>query len=67
MRTEGGCGLGRTAPDDHCRWSQGPVAMANPEIVARNGATLSLEGCLSLANSMSQVWRSSKVTVEELV
>lgn len=71
MRREGGCGLaGPQVGVPHqmiiVDGGQGPVAMANPEIVARSGGTPSLEGCLSLPNSLSLVWRSSQVTVEGL-
>jgi len=71
MREAGGCGLaGPQVGVPHqlivVDGGQGPVAMANPQIVARSGGTPSLEGCLSLPHSMSLVWRSSKVTVEGL-
>jgi peptide deformylase len=71
MRREGGCGLaGPQVGVPHqmiiVDGGQGPVAMANPEIVARSGGTPSLEGCLSLPKSLSLVWRSSQVTVEGL-
>lgn len=43
-----------------------PIALVNPEIVARNGSVVSEEGCLSVPNNYAKVDRAETVTVRAL-
>ena len=71
MQKHGGCGLAAPQVGLDQRMvvvdaGHGLVEMVNPTIVERKGGTFSLEGCMSLPNSMSLVWRSREVTVAGL-
>src|SRR5262249_17094122 len=43
-----------------------PVAMINPEIIAKEGTTRYTEGCLSIPGEAEEVERAAKVTVRFL-
>lgn len=74
MRAEKGIGLAATQVNVHQRvvvmdvsddQSQQRVFI-NPEIIARDGTTISEEGCLSVPNNYAKVERAEKIVVRAL-
>ena len=74
MRDERGIGLAATQVNVHKRVvvmdvseeQNEPRVFINPKIVARQGTTISEEGCLSVPNKSAKVERAEQVTVEAL-
>lgn len=74
MRDERGIGLAATQVNVHKRVvvmdvseeQNEPRVFINPKIVARQGTTISEEGCLSVPNNYAKVERAEQVTVEAL-
>lgn len=74
MRDEKGIGLAATQVDRHVRLvvmdvseeQNEPRVFINPEIVKKEGSTISEEGCLSVPGNYAKVDRAEKVTVKAL-
>ncbi|RDV24755.1 peptide deformylase [Alteromonas aestuariivivens] len=74
MRDENGIGLAATQVDRHVRVvvmdvsenQDDPRVFVNPEIIKREGSTISEEGCLSVPGNYAKVERAEKVTVTAL-
>ncbi|TPV59269.1 peptide deformylase [Aestuariibacter sp. GS-14] len=74
MRDEKGIGLAATQVDRHVRLvvmdvseeQNEPRVFINPEIIAKEGSTISEEGCLSVPGNYAKVDRAEKVTVKAL-
>ncbi|NVK56995.1 MAG: peptide deformylase [Alteromonadaceae bacterium] len=74
MREENGIGLAATQVDRHVRLvvmdvseeRSEPRVFINPEIVSKEGSTISEEGCLSVPGNYAKVDRAEKVTVKAL-
>lgn len=74
MREEKGIGLAATQVDRHVRLvvmdvseeQNEPRVFINPEIIAKEGSTISEEGCLSVPGNYAKVDRAEKVTVKAL-
>lgn len=74
MRDEKGIGLAATQVDRHVQVvvmdvseeQNEPRVFINPEITARDGMTISEEGCLSVPNNYAKVERSETITVKAL-
>ena len=74
MRDENGIGLAATQVDVHKRVvvmdvsedQDTPYVFINPEIIHKEGKTISEEGCLSVPNNYAKVERAEKVTVKAL-
>lgn len=74
MRDEKGIGLAATQVDHHVRLvvmdvseeQNEPRVFINPEIVKKEGSTISEEGCLSVPGNYAKVDRAEKVTVKAL-
>ncbi|WP_088329686.1 peptide deformylase [Lacimicrobium sp. SS2-24] len=74
MREEKGIGLAATQVNTHLRIvvmdvsedQSNPLVFINPEITAKEGSTISEEGCLSVPNNYAKVERAEKVTVSAL-
>ncbi|MFC3033207.1 peptide deformylase [Pseudoalteromonas fenneropenaei] len=74
MYDENGIGLAATQVDIHQRIvvidvseeRNEPRVLINPEIIAREGTTISEEGCLSVPYSYAKVDRAEQVTVKAL-
>lgn len=74
MKDERGIGLAATQVNVHKRVvvmdvsdeQDNPLVFINPKIIAREGNTVSEEGCLSVPNNYAKVDRSEKVTVSAL-
>ncbi|MCU7553638.1 peptide deformylase [Alteromonas sp. ASW11-19] len=74
MKAENGIGLAATQVDRHVQVvvmdvseeQDEPRVFINPEITAREGATISEEGCLSVPGNYAKVERAEKVTVKAL-
>lgn len=74
MRDEQGIGLAATQVDRHVRLvvmdvseeQNEPRVFINPEIIAKEGSTISEEGCLSVPGNYAKVDRAEKVTVKAL-
>lgn len=74
MREEQGIGLAATQVNTHLRIvvmdvsedQSDPRVFINPEIIEKNGSTISEEGCLSVPNSYARVERAEKVKVKAL-
>lgn len=74
MREEKGIGLAATQVNRHVRLvvmdvseeQNEPRVFINPEIVIKEGSTISEEGCLSVPGNYAKVDRAEKVTVNAL-
>lgn len=74
MYDENGIGLAATQVDIHKRIvvidvseeGNEPLVLINPEIIAKDGSTISEEGCLSVPQSYAKVDRAEQVTVKAL-
>lgn len=74
MRDENGIGLAATQVDRHVQVvvmdvsedQDQPRVFINPEIIQREGSTISEEGCLSVPGNYAKVERAEKVTVKAL-
>ena len=74
MREEKGIGLAATQVNKHVRLvvmdvseeQNEPRVFINPEIVNKEGSTISEEGCLSVPGNYAKVDRAEKVTVKAL-
>lgn len=74
MRDEKGIGLAATQVDRHVRLvvmdvseeQNEPRVFINPEIIAKEGSTISEEGCLSVPGNYAKVDRAEKVIVKAL-
>ena len=74
MYDENGIGLAATQVDIHQRIvvidvseeRNEPLVLINPQIIKKDGATISEEGCLSVPNSYAKVDRAETVTVAAL-
>ncbi|MBU3020191.1 peptide deformylase [Aestuariibacter sp. A3R04] len=74
MRDENGIGLAATQVDRHVQVvvmdvsenHDTPRVFINPEITAKEGSTISEEGCLSVPGNYAKVDRAEKVTVKAL-
>jgi len=74
MREEKGIGLAATQVNKHVRLvvmdvseeQNEPRVFINPEIVDKEGSTISEEGCLSVPGNYAKVDRAEKVTVKAL-
>ncbi|MAQ01407.1 MAG: peptide deformylase [Alteromonadaceae bacterium] len=74
MREEKGIGLAATQVNQHVRLvvmdvseeQNEPRVFINPEIVNKEGSTISEEGCLSVPGNYAKVDRAEKVTVKAL-
>jgi len=74
MQEEKGIGLAATQVNVHKRVivmdvsdeQNDPKVFINPEIIAKNGVTISEEGCLSVPNNYAKVERAEQVTVRAL-
>lgn len=74
MREEKGIGLAATQVDVHQRVividvsenQDNPMVLINPEIIERDGVTISEEGCLSVPNNYAKVERAETVKVRAL-
>lgn len=74
MKDEKGIGLAATQINVHKRVvvmdvsdeQDEPRVFINPEIIAKEGSTISEEGCLSVPNNYAKVDRAEKVTVKAL-
>ena len=74
MREEKGIGLAATQVNQHVRLvvmdvseeQNEPRVFINPEIVDKEGSTISEEGCLSVPGNYAKVDRAEKVTVKAL-
>ena len=74
MYDENGIGLAATQVDIHQRIvvidvseeRDEPLVLINPQIIKKDGATISEEGCLSVPNSYAKVDRAETVTVAAL-
>ncbi|HAU91363.1 MAG TPA: peptide deformylase [Alteromonas sp.] len=74
MREEKGIGLAATQVNRHVRLvvmdvseeQNEPRVFINPEIVNKEGSTISEEGCLSVPGNYAKVDRAEKVTVKAL-
>ena len=74
MREEKGIGLAATQVNRHVRLvvmdvseeQKEPRVFINPEIVNKEGSTISEEGCLSVPGNYAKVDRAEKVTVKAL-
>lgn len=72
MYDENGIGLAATQVNEHQRVvvidvseeRDQPMILVNPEIVAKDGSTVSEEGCLSVPHSYAKVDRAETVTVK---
>ncbi|WP_404392460.1 peptide deformylase [Pseudoalteromonas phenolica] len=74
MYDENGIGLAATQVNIHKRIvvidvseeGNEPLVLINPEIIAKEGSTISEEGCLSVPQSYAKVDRAEQVTVKAL-
>ncbi|WP_166112467.1 peptide deformylase [Pseudoalteromonas sp. Z9A5] len=74
MYDENGIGLAATQVDIHQRIvvidvseeRDEPLVLINPQIIKKDGSTISEEGCLSVPNSYAKVDRAETVTVAAL-
>ncbi|MEW9797878.1 peptide deformylase [Alteromonas sp. CYL-A6] len=74
MRDEKGIGLAATQVDRHVQVvvmdvseeQNEPRVFINPEIIRREGSTISEEGCLSVPGNYAKVERAESVTVKAL-
>lgn len=74
MYDENGIGLAATQVDIHKRIvvidvseeGNEPLVLINPEIIEKDGSTISEEGCLSVPQSYAKVDRAEQVTVKAL-
>lgn len=74
MRAERGIGLAATQVNVHKRVvvmdvsedQDTPYVFINPEIISKNGSTISEEGCLSVPNNYAKVDRAESVRVKAL-
>ena len=74
MRDEKGIGLAATQVDKHVQVvvmdvsenQDTPRVVVNPEITAKDGSTISEEGCLSVPGNYAKVDRAERVTVKAL-
>ena len=74
MRDEKGIGLAATQVDKHVQVvvmdvsenQDTPRVFVNPEITAKDGSTISEEGCLSVPGNYAKVDRAERVTVKAL-
>ncbi|MDO6474436.1 peptide deformylase [Alteromonas sp. 1_MG-2023] len=74
MRDEKGIGLAATQVDRHVQVvvmdvsenQNTPRVFVNPEITAKDGSTISEEGCLSVPGNYAKVDRAERVTVKAL-
>jgi peptide deformylase len=74
MYDENGIGLAATQVDIHQRIvvidvseeRNEPLVLINPQIIKKDGSTISEEGCLSVPNSYAKVDRAETVTVTAL-
>lgn len=74
MRDENGIGLAATQVNVHKRVvvmdvseeQDNPLVFINPEIIHKEGSTISEEGCLSVPNNYAKVDRAEKVKVKAL-
>lgn len=74
MKAEKGIGLAATQVDVHRRVividvteeQNQPYVFINPEIMEKDGTTISEEGCLSVPNNYAKVERAEKVKVKAL-
>jgi peptide deformylase len=74
MKDEKGIGLAATQINVHKRVvvmdvseeQDDPKVFINPEIIAKEGSTISEEGCLSVPNNYAKVDRAEKITVKAL-
>lgn len=74
MREEKGIGLAATQINVHQRVivmdvsenQDNPMVLINPEIIEKDGVTISEEGCLSVPNNYAKVERSETVKVRAL-
>ncbi|AYA62547.1 peptide deformylase [Alteromonas sp. RKMC-009] len=74
MRDEKGIGLAATQVDRHVQVvvmdvsenQDTPRVFVNPEITAKDGSTISEEGCLSVPGNYAKVDRAERVTVKAL-
>jgi peptide deformylase len=74
MRDENGIGLAATQVNQHkqvvvmdvSEEQDNPLVFINPEIIQKEGKTISEEGCLSVPNNYAKVERAEKVTVSAL-
>ena len=74
MYDENGIGLAATQVDIHQRIvvidvseeRNEPLVLINPQIIKKDGSTVSEEGCLSVPNSYAKVDRAETVTVAAL-
>ncbi len=74
MRDERGIGLAATQINVHKRVivmdvseeQNEPLVFINPELIEKQGCTISEEGCLSVPNNYAKVERAEKVTVKAL-
>lgn len=74
MREENGIGLAATQVNQHVRVvvidvsedQSNPYVFINPEIVEKQGSTVSEEGCLSVPGNYAKVERAESVTVKAL-
>lgn len=74
MKDEQGIGLAATQVNVHKRVvvmdvseeQNEPYVFINPEIIEKNGSTVSEEGCLSVPNNYAKVDRAEKVKVKAL-
>lgn len=74
MREEKGIGLAATQVNHHIRLvvmdvseeQDNPLVFINPELIEKEGSTISEEGCLSVPNNYAKVDRAEKVKVKAL-
>jgi peptide deformylase len=74
MREENGIGLAATQVNTHLRIvvmdvsedQSNPLVFINPEIIDKDGSTISEEGCLSVPNNYAKVERAERVKVTAL-
>lgn len=74
MRAEKGIGLAATQVNRHIRLvvmdvsedQDNPLVFINPELLEKEGSTISEEGCLSVPNNYAKVDRAEKVKVKAL-
>jgi peptide deformylase len=74
MYDENGIGLAATQVNIHKRIvvidvseeGNEPLVLINPEIIAKEGSTISEEGCLSVPQSYAKVDRAEQITVKAL-
>ncbi len=74
MKDENGIGLAATQVNRHVRVvvmdvsenQNEPRVFINPEIIRKNGSTISEEGCLSVPGNYAKVERAESITVKAL-